>query len=135
MVSNYKQASFEDIVSWINNGEFILKNSRIYKRKKVSNRNILVELQGRSSPRNRSDTSDIRFDIRSKGRRKTVFLHQFVWMFHTRYPIPDGFEVHHVDEDNTNNDFSNLVLLHPVDHTKIHNKYQLTTDSYSDIPF
>lgn len=34
--------------------------------------------------------------------------------------IPDGWEVHHIDENSLNNDPENLVALSPTDHAKIH---------------
>jgi hypothetical protein len=35
-------------------------------------------------------------------------------------PIPKGFVVHHIDEDVTNNDLSNLQLLSRSEHAKHH---------------
>lgn len=34
--------------------------------------------------------------------------------------LPDGHEVHHLDEDKTNNKMSNLILLSASDHAKLH---------------
>lgn len=35
-------------------------------------------------------------------------------------PIPEGFHIHHVDGDHTNNDVSNLVALSPRAHAHLH---------------
>ena len=34
--------------------------------------------------------------------------------------IPDGYEIHHIDCNKLNNDLTNLQLLTPSEHTKIH---------------
>lgn len=43
-----------------------------------------------------------------------------VWLAGNDYPLPDGFEIHHLDEDPSNNAFSNLVALSERDHRKMH---------------
>jgi hypothetical protein len=35
-------------------------------------------------------------------------------------PIPDGFEIHHIDGDRSNNDLSNLKLVSIEEHLEIH---------------
>ena len=42
------------------------------------------------------------------GKRKR--LHVYIWEKENG-PVPNGFNVHHVDEDKMNNDISNLKLL------------------------
>jgi len=55
--------------------------------------------------------------------------------------IPEGWEVHHEDEDKTNNSFVNLFCLHPEDHKKVHGKWNKWSESDAefagedDIPF
>lgn len=50
-------------------------------------------------------------------------LHVYVWECE-RGEIPEGYQVHHKDEDKTNNDISNFVLLTSKSHTEYHlNKY------------
>lgn len=51
---------------------------------------------------------------------KSIALHRLVWMTATRSPIPDGFEIHHRDENPRNNAFRNLLCLHTLDHRKMH---------------
>lgn len=47
--------------------------------------------------------------------RSGGFLHRDVWEFHNG-PIPEGHEVHHIDEDTSNNDISNLECLPAAQH-------------------
>ena len=51
--------------------------------------------------------------------RKGKRLHRMVWEFHNG-PIPDGYDVHHMDEDRTNNDIGNLQLLSESEHHSLH---------------
>lgn len=46
-------------------------------------------------------------------------LHRFVWR-HYFGDIPKGFHIHHIDGDKSNNDISNLALLSPQAHLKLH---------------
>ena len=52
-------------------------------------------------------------------RRCGKYLHRAVWQFHNG-PIPKGFQVHHKDEDTSNNDVGNLELLTPKQHVAKH---------------
>lgn len=47
------------------------------------------------------------------------FLHRHVWE-DTHGPIPDGFDIHHIDEDTGNNDPLNLECLPKPDHKSLH---------------
>lgn len=62
--------------------------------------------------------------------KRTIHLHRLVYLAGTQALIPDGFEVHHVDEDHLNNAFSNLVAVSEDDHKKLHGTY-----SESEVPF
>lgn len=42
-------------------------------------------------------------------------LHCYVWRYFNG-PIPDGFHVHHVDENKSNNDIENLRCIPPKLH-------------------
>jgi hypothetical protein len=55
------------------------------------------------------------FYFQRNGRR----LHRAVWEA-VNGPIPDGFHVHHVDEDRSNNQSSNLQLLEASEHFQEH---------------
>ena len=60
-----------------------------------------------------SDRSHLRrYYSRSGGRG---FLHRDVWEFHNG-PIPEGYVIHHVDENHLNNDISNLVCIPKAEH-------------------
>ena len=46
-------------------------------------------------------------------------------MSHTYEIPPDNWEIHHLDNNPQNNSWSNLILLHPLDHLKFHTKEEL----------
>lgn len=48
-----------------------------------------------------------------------AYLHREKWKFH-RGEIPDGWDVHHVDHDKTNNQLDNLHCLSKEEHTALH---------------
>ncbi len=54
-----------------------------------------------------------------KTRGDRSYLHRDVWA-HYNGPIPDGYDVHHVDHDKTHNSLPNLGLLTKADHTRLH---------------
>ena len=54
---------------------------------------------------------------REGGRRKR--LHVYVWEYHNG-AIPEGYHVHHIDHDKSNNEIENLQLLSKEDHLKHH---------------
>lgn len=50
-----------------------------------------------------------------------ILEHRFVWE-QANGPIPEGFQIHHIDGDKTNNKLSNLQLLSNSEHQKLHNE-------------
>lgn len=50
-----------------------------------------------------------------KGKR----LHRAVWEYH-HGEVPDGYHVHHIDEDRSNNDPANLLLVKGTEHVRHH---------------
>lgn len=46
-------------------------------------------------------------------------LHRYVWEFH-KGEIPNGYHIHHVDHDKTNNDIENLKAISASEHTSLH---------------
>jgi hypothetical protein len=46
-------------------------------------------------------------------------LHRAVWEHHNG-TIPEGWDIHHRDEDKTNNDISNLECLPKAEHTRLY---------------
>ncbi len=56
----------------------------------------------------------------SEPKHRAMPVSHVVWMFGTRVPLPDGWQVHHRDKDVQNNSFDNLIAVHPIDHRKLH---------------
>lgn len=56
---------------------------------------------------------------RNGGRRKR--LHVYVWEYHNG-AVPEGYHVHHIDHEKSNNEIENLQLLSKDDHLKLHGK-------------
>ena len=50
--------------------------------------------------------------------------HVLVWE-QNNGPVPAGYQIHHVDYDKLNNDISNLQLVDPVVHKRIHSGCEL----------
>lgn len=46
-------------------------------------------------------------------------LHRYVWEFYNG-EIPDGYHIHHIDRDKSNNDISNLEMIEQHEHEKLH---------------
>lgn len=61
--------------------------------------------------------------------KKAVRAHHYVWFKKTgHWPNTEkGEQVHHIDGNKLNNDFSNLVLVSVADHSAIHKQYELVT--------
>lgn len=62
-------------------------------------------------------------DINIKGKRRSVFIHEAIFILHHNRPIAEGKEIHHKDGDHENNAIDNLVELTRTQHSRIH-KYQ-----------
>lgn len=60
---------------------------------------------------------------------REVYMHRFVWV-HFRGPIPDGFEIHHKDENKANNDISNLQMVTGPWHRSFHQSKRLMDPEY-----
>lgn len=43
-----------------------------------------------------------------------------IWELHHNKKIPEGYEIHHIDGDNSNNDLSNLLCVSLDEHLEIH---------------
>lgn len=57
--------------------------------------------------------------IEGRKRKYPMRAHVYVWRKHYG-DIPKGYEVHHIDEDPSNNDISNLMLLSRSTHGQLH---------------
>lgn len=53
----------------------------------------------------------------------TIMYSRLIWMIGTGEKIPANYEIHHINEDHSNNAFSELICVHHIDHAKLHNKY------------
>ena len=56
------------------------------------------------------------------GKGKFERLHRYVWKKFNG-EIPDGYYIHHIDQDKDNYDISNLQLVTPLDHNRIHGNW------------
>ena len=50
---------------------------------------------------------------------KVITLHRAVWTYY-HGEIPDGYVVHHIDGNKSNNDVSNLTIMTSAEHRKLH---------------
>ena len=108
-----KPVTKQEVLDWLQEGAFTISDGEVYT---LAGRKLVQ----RENKRKRCDHGDPRVDLVCDGRRKSMHVSQLVWMWHTNAVIPDGWEVHHMDEDPNNNDFDNLLCLHPIDHAKMH---------------
>ena len=58
-------------------------------------------------------------------------LHRYVWIKHNG-DIPEGYSVHHIDENKENNNISNLRLMTNGSHTTLHTLERLE-NNYEEI--
>jgi hypothetical protein len=52
---------------------------------------------------------------------KTSQLHRYIYE-HEYGPIPEGYQIHHIDENTQNNSLDNLKMMTIHDHRSYHNK-------------
>lgn len=57
--------------------------------------------------------------IDEDGKPRRVRLHTYVWEKHYG-PVPDGYDVHHIDRDPSNNEISNLIIMPESEHHAMH---------------
>ena len=53
-------------------------------------------------------------------------MHRYVWEYYNG-EIPEGYQIHHIDKDKSNNDISNLELIPFSEHARLHNKEKAIT--------
>lgn len=114
--------SKQQILEWLQDGVFSIEDGEVYSK---TGRKLIQRI----NKRKRCEHGDPRVDLYYGGKRASINVSHLVWMWHTNALIPDGFEIHHRDEDPTNNDFSNLLAVHPMDHNKLH------SDANEEVPF
>ena len=108
-----KPVTRQEVLDWLQEGAFTISDGEVYTR---AGRKLVQRINNRR----RCEHGDPRVDLKYLGKRKSMHVSHLVWMWHTSATIPDGWEVHHRDEDPTNNNFENLLCLHPIDHAKMH---------------
>ena len=65
----------------------------------------------------------IQVKLRRNGKRFNRYVHRLVWEVF-KGPIPDGYEINHIDHDKSNNSLKNLELVtHSVNLKKAFKKY------------
>ena len=79
----------------------------------------IVEFNGNTYVRNPKSNYYFRHTTRNAERRNSQQLHRAVWEYYNG-PIPDGWQVHHIDGDVDNNDISNLQCLPAKEHLRHH---------------
>lgn len=75
---------------------------------------------------------DKKFTLRNNGyfaltTGKRTLMHRYVWT-KEKGPIPDGYDIHHKDEDKSNNAIGNLECLSKPEHTR---KYSPHNNQYT----
>ena len=58
-------------------------------------------------------------EIGVDGKPHRIRLHTYVWEKHNG-PVPEGYDIHHIDHDKSNNDIENLVAIPESEHRKLH---------------
>jgi hypothetical protein len=113
--------------------EFYLKGNSLQKvgiafgisRQAVYERFLKANLKLRTKEsRNFIIIDNIKFTINRDGYYESttqdrLMLHNYIYE-RSYGKIPDGYEIHHIDCNKLNNDLTNLQLLTPSEHTKIH---------------
>ena len=61
------------------------------------------------------------YDIKVNGRKHKVFLHRLIYET-IKGAIPEGYVIHHIDENKHNNNPENLAAMPFSEHSSMHNK-------------
>lgn len=112
-----KQVSKQEVLDWLQEGAFTISDGEVYTR---AGRRLVQ----RENKRRGCDHGDARVDLKYGGKRRSINVSHLVWMWNTKTVIPDGFEIHHNDEDPTNNNWDNLIAVHSMDHLKLHARFE-----------
>lgn len=124
----YQTATPLQVLHWFQEGIYTLQEDQVYKGDK--------RLTQRLNTRRGSERGDARVDLWHNNWRRSCHVSTLVWMVNTGRVIPDGFEIHHLDENPENNSFPNLVAVHSLDHLKLHGQAPADDGGFDeDIPF
>lgn len=85
------------------------------KRKDVLTREGQRMYMGRKYAREKSTG----YYVCTSGERKR--LHDVIWEYENRMRVPEGYVIHHIDFNKSNNNISNLTLISVFGHNLIHN--------------
>ena len=107
------QITDAELLQWLDDGSLIVPLD-CPERIEVFGRTVTAFLIGRKQ------TPRYGFSLRRNGRRRTIRRAKLVWLSGARRLIPDGFEIHHKDENRLNDEWSNLICIYGDDHRKLH---------------
>lgn len=106
--------SDDEIISMIESGEIVVD---------LSNGNVTRNGKPKAATVVGDDSKNgtrYRYEFWIGSRRRTILRSKLVYMAGTGKPVPEGFEIHHLDEDRYNDAFFNLIAVSTEDHLKIH---------------
>jgi len=68
---------------------------------------------------------------------RSLTVSHIIWIIGNQIAIPEGFQIHHRNVQNTDNRYENLFALFHLDHKKLHNNEDLIArfDGDDEIPF
>lgn len=64
------------------------------------------------------DNNHLRYSV--DGRR--MMFYTIVWQYHNQKPFPKGYILHHIDENEDNQDIDNLQMMTRAEHNRLHKK-------------
>lgn len=64
-------------------------------------------------------------------RNKRIPYHQYIWIMNYG-PIPEGYIIHHIDQNKLNNDISNLQCITKKQHDSIHSKQKWLDPNFKE---
>jgi hypothetical protein len=67
--------------------------------------------------------------VKEGGRTKAFLLHSLEWAL-ANGPVPDGYQIHHLDHDKGNWRLANLMLVDPQTHRQMHRKGRSTDNTH-----
>ena len=130
--SKPKHVSDEELIRLLDEGiiKVDLETTELW----VNGNKIAPYLNGADNRGGQEDHKRWSFGLRIDGRRRTITRSKMVYLAGSRKLIPLGNEIHHKDEDNENDKWSNLISVSFEDHKKFHYEDQ-DTESDGEVPF